>query len=187
MKVKPAPIVFGVSWQGPVAWLGSALAVLVFLVAVLRWPDPGGGVTGVIVAALVLCATIDILSMRIPNAITYPAFVLVMFSAAIAGFDTLGTAALGALVGGGIIGVLSLVSRGQVGMGDMKLSLVGGAIVGGRYTLGALLIGSLSALPVVGVLLLLRRIGRRQPIPYGPYLALGFVAITLAAGSVLTR
>jgi len=55
------------------------------------------------------------------------------------------------------------------------------------YALPALLLGSLSALPVAGALLLTRRISRRQPIPYGPYLSLGFVVLTLLAGSVLTR
>jgi prepilin signal peptidase PulO-like enzyme (type II secretory pathway) len=180
---EPAPLPL----HGPVAYLGEALALGLAVLVIALWPSPGGIVTAVVVAALVYCATVDVLLMRIPNVITYPSVVLVLASAAIAGWSVLGEAALGALIGGGLIGLLVLISRGKMGMGDVKLSVLGGALVGAEYALPALLAGSLSALPVTGVLLLARRIDRRQAIPYGPYLAFGFVVVTLLAGSVLTR
>src|SRR5690606_5578965 len=123
----------------------------------------------------------------IPNVITYTGTLLLLPAAAIAGLDALGSALLGALIAGGLVALIVFVSRGQMGLGDLKLSILGGALVGGQYALPALLAGSLSALPVTAVLLLPRRISRRQPIPYGPYLAFGFVLATLLTGSVLTR
>ena len=177
----------GLPWRGPVAYAGEALALLLAIVVIVQSLSPGGFVTAAIVGALVYCATVDLIAMRIPNVITYPGVAVVLLSATIAGLSVLGDAALGALIGGGLIGLLVIISRGQMGMGDVKLSILGGALVGGEYALPALLLGSLSALPVAGALLLTRRISRRQPIPYGPYLSLGFVVLTLLAGSVLTR
>jgi prepilin signal peptidase PulO-like enzyme (type II secretory pathway) len=174
-------------WRGTVAYAGEAVALIAGVAVLVLSPTAGGVVTAAVVAAMVYAATVDLIAMRIPNVVTYTGTVAVLAAAAVAGFSELGDAALGALVGGGIVGLLVVVSRGQMGMGDVKLSILGGALVGGEYALPALLVGSLSALPVTAVLLLTRRIDRRQAIPYGPYLCFGFVLITLVAGSVLTR
>jgi prepilin signal peptidase PulO-like enzyme (type II secretory pathway) len=176
----------GLPWRGTIAYAGEALALLLAVAVVVQWPTAGGFVTAAIVAAMVYAATVDLIAMRIPNAVTYPGTLVVLAAAAVAGLSELADAVLGALVAGGVIGVIALLARGKMGMGDVKLCLLGGALVGVDYALPAMLIGSLSALPVAGILLLARRIDRRQAIPYGPYLALGFVAVTLIAGSVLT-
>jgi leader peptidase (prepilin peptidase)/N-methyltransferase len=170
-----------------IQYAGATAAVLVLVAILAGWPTPAGLVTGVAVLAIVLCATVDLVEMRIPNVVTYSGTAFVLGAGAVAGLDVLGDAVLGAAIGGGILGVMSLISRGQVGLGDAKLSVLGGSLVGGTYVLPALLIGTLSAVPIFLGLLLLRRIHRRQAMPYGPYLSLGFVVVTLVAGSVFTR
>ena len=177
----------GLPWRGTIVYLAEGTALLVALGIMLQRPDAGGFVTAGVVASMIYAAAVDLLTMRLPNVITYSGILVMLIAAAVAGTGTLASAGLGVLIGGGLLGLVAAASRGQVGLGDVKLSAMGGAVVGHEYVLPGLLIGTASALPVAGVLLLLRRISRRQAIPYGPYLCFGFVVVTLVAGSVLTR
>jgi leader peptidase (prepilin peptidase)/N-methyltransferase len=80
---------------------------------------------------------------------------------------------LGAAVGGGAILLIILLSREGMGYGDAKLLAMIGAFVGWRGALGTLFSGAIAG-SVVGVwLLATKRKGRRDPIPFGPFLALG--------------
>jgi leader peptidase (prepilin peptidase) / N-methyltransferase len=66
-------------------------------------------------------------------------------------------------------------------MGDVKLGLLLGAMLG-RYALLALFVGLVALLPVaVGVLVRHGRAGRTVALPFAPFLALGGVAALFAA------
>lgn len=102
---------------------------------------------------------------------------------------TLPEALLGASVGfallAGLRGLWFLLRRQEaLGRGDLKMMLLLGAFLGPSGTLGALTLASAAALLVALPLLLLRRIRRSTPIPFGAALALGgaasFVAGVLA-------
>jgi leader peptidase (prepilin peptidase)/N-methyltransferase len=80
---------------------------------------------------------------------------------------------IGVAVGGGIFLVIILASGGGMGGGDMKLGAMLGAFLGWKLGLLALLLGVLSGGTVAVGLLLLGRKGRKEAIPFGPYLALG--------------
>jgi hypothetical protein len=69
---------------------------------------------------------------------------------------------------------------------DAKLSAFGGALVGIALVLPALLVGSLTALPLSLILMVTRRINRKTLMPFGPFLAFGFVLVVLLGGSVFT-
>jgi leader peptidase (prepilin peptidase)/N-methyltransferase len=58
-------------------------------------------------------------------------------------------------------------------MGDVKLLIGVGLLLGLARTIGGLLAGLLAAGVVLAVLLGLRRIGRRTYIPFGPFLIFG--------------
>jgi len=71
-----------------------------------------------------------------------------------------------------------------MGGGDMKLGAMLGAFLGWKLGLLALLLGVLTGGIVALCLLMLGRKGRKEAIPFGPFLALGG-AITLLWGEPL--
>lgn len=93
-------------------------------------------------------------------------------------------ALLGALLGGGLLLLIALISPGGMGGGDIKLMFASGFILGGPLTLLALFLGFVIG-AVIGVFLLLTgRKKRKEPIPFGPFLALG-ILIAVFWGDVL--
>jgi leader peptidase (prepilin peptidase)/N-methyltransferase len=88
---------------------------------------------------------------------------------------------LSSLTGGGIFAVLflliALLYKGGMGWGDVKMAGLVGLATGFPLVLVAMGISFLSGGLVAGVLLLLRLKGRKEGIPYGPFLSLGaFIA-----------
>jgi len=125
-------------------------------------------------------AWIDIEHRIIPNRITYPAFLGFTVYVAVAWLFDGGTdpvrALAGALLYGGLLFVVALVSRGM-GMGDVKLALVIGVVLGAiglRYVgvaaAGAVLFGGIG-----GIVALIAGRNRKAMIPFGPYMAAGAV------------
>lgn len=80
---------------------------------------------------------------------------------------------VGALFGGGILLLVHLFSGGRMGFGDIKLFAVLGFVIGFPNTVVALLLACLLGVMVGGALQLLRLIQRKQPVPFGPFLAVG--------------
>ena len=94
---------------------------------------------------------------------------------------------LNPLVGGGLVlailaavlipAVLYLPSipfgAGAFGLGDVKLLAGAGLLLGGDRALGGTLFGLILAGAVLVVLLVIRRIGRRSYVPFGPFLIIG--------------
>lgn len=89
---------------------------------------------------------------------------------------------LGALLGGGLFLLIAIVSRGGMGGGDIKFAAALGLWLGWKFTLLAVFLsfvfGGLGGM----ILLLLKRKGRKDMIPFGPFIALGaFVAMLYGA------
>ena len=86
---------------------------------------------------------------------------------------------LGVLTGGGLLYLIAWVSRGGMGGGDIKLAAAIGAFLGWEnvlWSLGvAFLIGGLVAL----ILLISGLKKRKDPVPFGPFIALGAVIVLL--------
>ena len=91
---------------------------------------------------------------------------------------------LGGLAASTFLLVAALVYPAGMGMGDVKLALLLGVMLG-RVVPVALMIGMLSAL-VPAIVLLVRhgQAGRKMGIPFGPFLAFGGV-VGLFAGEPL--
>ena len=62
---------------------------------------------------------------------------------------------------------------GAFGLGDVKLLVGVGLMVGGERAIGGVLVGLLVAGVVLAALLLTRRISRRSYVPFGPFLIFG--------------
>jgi leader peptidase (prepilin peptidase)/N-methyltransferase len=123
---------------------------------------------------------IDIERRIIPNRITYPAFLAFAAYVLVAWLFDGGTdpvrALIGALLYGGGLFVVALISRGM-GMGDVKLALVIGVVLG---SIGLRFVGVAAAGAVVfggigGIVALAMGRNRKAMIPFGPYMAAGAV------------
>jgi leader peptidase (prepilin peptidase) / N-methyltransferase len=79
------------------------------------------------------------------------------------------------LIGGGFFYLVAVVSRGGMGGGDIKLTAMMGAFLGLRDLGVAVFIGLLAGSAVGVGLMLAGRKGRKDAIPFGPFLALGGV------------
>jgi leader peptidase (prepilin peptidase)/N-methyltransferase len=77
------------------------------------------------------------------------------------------------LVGGGLFLIIIVASRGGMGGGDMKLGAMLGAFLGWKLVLVASLLAVLAGGVVAIWLLAASRKGRKDPVPFGPFLALG--------------
>jgi leader peptidase (prepilin peptidase) / N-methyltransferase len=131
-------------------------------------------------ALMPVIAWIDIERRIIPNRITYPAFLAFSGYVVLARLFDGGTdpmrALIGALLYGGVLFVVAVISRGM-GMGDVKLALVIGVVLGsiglsfvGVAAAGAVLFGGIG-----GVVALIAGRDRKSMIPFGPYMAAGAV------------
>lgn len=132
-------------------------------------------------AASIALAAIDLDTHRLPNAIVYPTILMSLGTALIAAGVTLDPAlavrALGgaiALSGGYLL--LALAWKGGMGLGDVKLAVAIGALLG-WVGWGALAVGAFAAFLVGGlvaiILMVTRRVNRRGGIPFGPWMLAG--------------
>jgi leader peptidase (prepilin peptidase)/N-methyltransferase len=165
-------------YRRPVAW--AALPALAWAVWVSGpgWATPAVAVAAVAGAALVV---IDTRTHRLPDAVVYPATVAVaalLLAAALAGgmLGTAGRALAGAVVLVVAYAVLHLVNPAGLGLGDVKLAALLGALSAwygwGTLAATALLPFVLGGL-VAAALLVTRRATRHTAIAFGPFMLAG--------------
>lgn len=145
------------------------------------------------VAALVAISVIDLDHFIIPNRIVYPTLFasvpLLTFAAVVDGDGAaLARAAIGGLLAWLGLLVIHLISPRGMGFGDVRLASVIGVYAGWisyTHVLLAIFLGFFVA-AIVGILLLLtRRRGRKDPVPFGPFLAIGAIVAVLAGDEIL--
>jgi leader peptidase (prepilin peptidase)/N-methyltransferase len=141
----------------------------------------------VLTAALIAISAIDLEHFIIPNRIVYPtgfASVILLAFAALVGHDwsSFERALLGALAAFAFFFVLHVVAPGGMGFGDVRLSFILGMFLGWLgwpYVFGGLFSGFLYGAVIGMVLIIVGRRGRRQHIPFGPFLAAGTMTFVL--------
>jgi leader peptidase (prepilin peptidase) / N-methyltransferase len=128
---------------------------------------------------LLIVFFIDLDHFIIPNRITYPGIVVgLAFTLALGGGAAAGIAAVTAVALAGVFVLINVVSArllGEegMGMGDAKLAAMIGAFLGWPIGGVAILLGVFVGGAIGICLLALRLRGRREPIPFGPALAVG--------------
>jgi leader peptidase (prepilin peptidase)/N-methyltransferase len=134
-------------------------------------------------AALVVVTATDLERRIVPNRVVLPA------AAAVLALNTVSHPspewALGAVGAAGFLFLAVLAYPGGMGMGDVKLALLIGALLG-RTTPVGIMLGLLLAL--VPSIVLLARHGaraRRLAIPFAPFLAAGAVVALFAGNHIL--
>ena len=178
---------------GRAAVLGVVCAALLVGIAVRlhdSWALPAFLLVG---AALVALSWIDLAHFILPNRIVFPLAVAIPLLLAVGAVgDGDGGALIGALLGG-VAGfaarfVLHVISPRSMGFGVVKLSFVLGLVLGwlgwGEWVVGFFLAFLYGA--IVGVVLMvLRRRGRKDQVPFGPFLAAGTLTAVLAGDAIL--
>lgn len=79
----------------------------------------------------------------------------------------------GAAVGFGLLLLIAVVSRGNMGGGDIKLFAVIGFVLGVNGTLLSFFFATLYGTLIGGAAMLLGYVKKGEPVPFGPYIVLG--------------
>jgi leader peptidase (prepilin peptidase)/N-methyltransferase len=171
----------------PIPWRYPAVeAVTALLVAAcgLRFGlTPDALVAAGFCVVLVVISAIDIEHRIIPNRIVVPGAAITLLAQT--ALHPSPEWALGALGASGFLFAAALAYPSGMGMGDVKLALLLGAMLGRNVTV-ALMMGCLSALVPAAVIAV--RHGsraRKIPIPFAPFLAFGAVVALFFGEAIL--
>jgi leader peptidase (prepilin peptidase) / N-methyltransferase len=172
-----------IPWVYPAVELATALLVAGCILAF--------GVTAYAAVAAFFCAVLVVVSATdlahriIPNRVVLPGAAIVLVAQAL--LEPSPEWALAALGASGFLLLAALAYPAGMGMGDVKLALLMGAMLG-RTVPVALMLGMILAL-VPSVVLLARHgaAARKMGIPFGPFLALGSVIALFWGEALLDR
>jgi prepilin signal peptidase PulO-like enzyme (type II secretory pathway) len=152
-----------------------------------------------LVVVLVQVFVFDARHHLILNRVMYPAMALALLASPVnpliegtsAPLGRVVSAVLGAVVGGGFFLLLTILSRGGVGLGDAKLTFFLGAALGllplyASPILHALIYGVVIGGVIAAALLISRVRGMRDYIAYGPFLCIGGVTTVLFPCALLS-
>jgi leader peptidase (prepilin peptidase)/N-methyltransferase len=163
---------------GAVALIGARPAALA-----VGWAAGAGVVLG----------SVDLLTHRLPDRVTYPAAIvcaaaLLVDAAVLGSWPALVRALAAGVAALAVAGLGWLVSPQGLGLGDVKLLGLLGLVLGWfgwGVLLAAVFLGLLAGAAVSLLLLAARRVGWRTAIPFGPPLLAGAVlALALGSGSL---
>jgi len=147
--------------------IGAALA--------WRWAFSLATLVSLIIGyGLLLNALTDIYSGYIYDIFAWTPGVLVfLIRLAFQGSGAVLDSLFGALLGGGLIGLIIFLSKGKMGWGDASLMGGAGLALGFKMTALSLYMGFMIGGVVALILLILRKVDRKDAIVFGPYLAFG--------------
>ncbi len=121
---------------------------------------------------------IDLNTQLILNKMTYPACIFALATTPLR--DDLnfiesvtGNVLIGGFAGFGLLFLIVIVSRGGMGMGDVKFAGLMGLALGFPLVFVGLFVGIMIGGIVAMVLIATKRKGRKQAIPFGPFLVIG--------------
>jgi prepilin signal peptidase PulO-like enzyme (type II secretory pathway) len=170
-------------WRGRVRIAVVIAAPFLMAAAGARFETLDAVAVSALVLALLLCTGTDLIEYRVPNVITYPGTLLAIVAAAVFPQGDVVNAVLAALVAGLAFLIMSILTRGGLGLGDVKLAMLIGAALGFPGGYQALLAGVMAGGLVILVLFVTGVVSRRQAVPYAPFLALAAVAVVLTQGA----
>ena len=172
-----------ISWRYPlVESLGGLLYLIGYHQLGLSVP---AFAFALLVTALLIVSFIDLAHLIIPDTVTLPGIGIGLAIGFLPSSIGFANAVAGACLGGGIFLLITLLYPAGMGGGDVKLIAMIGAFVGWQAVLVTIILsafcGALSGL----TLILLGLRGRRDPVPFGPFLAVGGIAAMLWGEALL--
>lgn len=168
-----------------IALAGASGAAAAGIVARSALPWWATAVYLLLFALLVILTATDLEQRRLPHIVLDP---LILVAAAFVPFNP-GVEPLMALIGAGavvgLLGVLALVVRGGLAVGDLYVVAPIGLMLGWPAVFSALFAAAFLAATTSVVLLVARRVGMRSYIPFGPFLVGGAVLALLVDSRML--
>src|SRR5256712_1531678 len=148
-------------------------------------------VFALLTTALLIVSCIDLAHTIIPDAITLPGIVVGLGTSLWLTPVGLRNALLRVVLGSGLfllMAVLSVVilKREGMGGGDIKLIAMLGAFLGWQAVLVTIFLAAVLGASVGLTLILVRRKGRREPLPFGPFLAIAALLAMVCGNTILT-
>ena len=128
------------------------------------------------IAIFTLVFFIDLEHGIIPNPVIYPAAGIAVLLSLFLPEVGLLQALIGGTLGFGLIFGVYLAARGRMGGGDVKLAGLIGLAAGFPAVIPSLLLACLSGGVTASILLISRGKRRKDPVPFGPFLAVGALA-----------
>ncbi len=162
----------------------EALTALLIVACVLHFGlTPEAVVASFFCSVLVALSAIDIEHRIVPNRIVLPSFVVVLVAQT--AIEPSPEWALGAIGASGFLLAAALAYPSGMGMGDVKLALLLGAMLGRNVAVG-LMLGLLFALVPAAIMALRHGTqARKMAVPFAPFLALGAVVALFAGEPIL--
>jgi len=173
-----------------IPWRLLAVEVTTGLIFAALWRRYGMGIP--LILALVYCcflivvAFIDLDHQIIPSRVIYPAIIVAVLGALVTPGRSIWNSLGGGLVGFGILFLIAFVNPAGMGMGDVRLAAFMGLVAGFPGVLVALLIGIVAGGLAAAFLLLTGLKGRKDAIPFGPFLVLGATVTLLYGAEILS-
>lgn len=175
--------------EAPIAWrypLIEALTAGTFALAhLVLGLSPALVPALLLLAALIAITFIDLEHQLIPDAITLPGVVTGLVANVATGAVPWLDSVIGAIVAGGVFFAIIVASGGGMGGGDMKLGAMLGSFLGWQLTIVALFLAVVAGGGGALAVLSTGKKGRKDPIPFGPFLALGGAAALLWGRSLM--
>jgi leader peptidase (prepilin peptidase) / N-methyltransferase len=138
---------------------------------------------GIACAALVVVTATDVERRIVPNRVVLPAAGAVLVLNTV--WHPSPVWAIGAIGAAGFLFLAALVYPGGMGMGDVKLALLIGALLGRTTPVGIMLGLFLALVPSIVLLARHGASARKLGIPFAPFLAAGAVVALFAGEAIL--
>lgn len=145
----------------------------------------------IIFSVLIIIFFIDLYHQIIPNGLNvlililgviYKFLQLILYNEPLDLINSL----LGLIVSGGIFLLIIIISKGGMGGGDAKLVGSLGFILGFKKIILTIFLSFLLG-AIISIFLLLFKIkGRKDPIPFGPFICLAFMVVVFWGDSIIT-
>ncbi len=173
-------------------WVELATGVIF---ALLHWHyrlSPELGVMAFYACLFIVIFVIDLEHSLILNKVVYPTMIVALLLSLYPWpwfGESMGMrvayTTLGGAIGFVVFLLIALVSRGGMGWGDVKLAALIGLATGFPLVFVAIIMAAILGGIVAVVLLITRRRGRREMIPFGPFLAVAAMATLLWGNNIL--
>ena len=167
--------------------LVELVTALLFLAAYINWGvSSHTAAMWVFLTMLVLVSVIDINHRIIPDEVLLVTTIIGLPLLFLSSLNYLISGVIGFFSAGLLLLAIAVASRGGMGGGDIKLSAVMGLFLGWQGVAVALFLSFLAG-GVVSILLLATKIkGKKDAVPFGPYLAVGGIIAAFYAERIIT-
>lgn len=168
-----------------------------FLFALAYWhfgPGAEFAVAAFYGSVFLVLGVIDLEHGLILNKITYPVAIVALITGIVLPqvnivsypWPDIANGVIGGIIGFVFLLIPALISREGMGWGDVKMAGLIGLVTGYPLVLVALLMAVILGGLIASVLLLFKRKGRKEAIPFGPFLSLAAIATLLWGNTILS-